>query len=95
MQTKLLVFFLFAGAAKLFGQVEFTKSTVVDTPNMTYQPQLVRAADVDGDNDLDVISYGQGLTWYKNVDGLGNFGAKRMISSTAFGLSGTSLQKPL
>ena len=44
----------------------------------------VRAADLDGDNDLDVLSGtdSSGLAWYENLDGLGNFGPKQAIDAS-------------
>lgn len=44
----------------------------------------VRAADIDGDGDNDVIAaiFGDGkISWYENVDGLGNFGAEKVVSN--------------
>ncbi len=50
--------------------------------------QSVVAFDVDGDGDLDVASASPGddkIAWYENVDGSGNFGPQRIISSNADG----------
>jgi len=47
-------------------------------------PVSVVAADLDGDNDLDVVSVSElddELTWYANVDGNGSFGAPQEIST--------------
>ncbi|MBW2702714.1 MAG: VCBS repeat-containing protein [Deltaproteobacteria bacterium] len=46
----------------------------------------VYAADLDGDQDLDVLSASQNddkIAWYENTDGQGTFGAQQVISSTA------------
>ena len=46
----------------------------------------VIAADLDGDSDLDVIiniSNFKELAWFENLDGLGNFGSKQTVSTTA------------
>jgi hypothetical protein len=45
-------------------------------------------ADIDGDGDLDIlVSYGLGhiLVWFENTDGLGNFGAHRVITTDVYG----------
>ncbi|MCP3981182.1 MAG: exo-alpha-sialidase [bacterium] len=49
----------------------------------------VRAADLDGDDDLDVISGSLNddtVAWYVNLDGAGNFGGPTIVSSTADGV---------
>tara|TARA_R110000772_G_scaffold141974_1_gene251675 strand:+ start:4099 stop:5463 length:1365 start_codon:yes stop_codon:yes gene_type:complete len=46
------------------------------------------AADIDGDGDLDIlVSYGLShmLVWFENTDGLGNFGAQRVITTDVYG----------
>lgn len=46
----------------------------------------VYAIDIDGDNDMDVLSASPSddkVAWYENTDGLGNFGVQQIISSTA------------
>lgn len=48
----------------------------------------VFAADVDGDNDMDVLSASYNdnkIAWYENIDGLGNFGPQNIITSNADG----------
>jgi len=48
----------------------------------------VRAADIDGDGDLDVLSASYSddkIAWYENLDGQGAFGAQRIISLAAIG----------
>ena len=45
-------------------------------------------ADLDGDGDLDILStehFASNITWYENIDGLGNFGEKQIISDIAYG----------
>ncbi|AFL79997.1 hypothetical protein Aeqsu_0485 [Aequorivita sublithincola DSM 14238] len=44
----------------------------------------VRAADIDGDGDKDVIAaiFGDGkIVWYENMDGLGNFGIEKIVTT--------------
>ena len=45
--------------------------------------RIICAADLDGDTKIDVLSankFGGNLTWYKNMDGLGNFGPQNTIA---------------
>jgi hypothetical protein len=45
---------------------------------------FVHAADLDGDNDLDVIitkRWDDQIVWFENTDGLGNFGLENLITS--------------
>jgi len=49
-------------------------------------PWAAIAADVDGDNDLDVITTALGdntLGWNENLDGLGTFGSRQIITTLA------------
>jgi len=49
-------------------------------------PNSVYAADIDADNDMDIISASAGddkIAWYENVDGLGNFGPQQIITIEA------------
>lgn len=44
----------------------------------------ISLADLDGDNDLDVVSATNSLdrvSWHENLDGLGNFGSQQVISN--------------
>jgi VCBS repeat protein/type IX secretion system substrate protein len=48
-----------------------------------YRPTDSEAADFDGDGDMDVLSISRGddkVAWYRNLDGLGNFGPQIIIS---------------
>lgn len=52
---------------------------------MGFYANTVFAADVDGDNDMDIFSatpYINEVAWYENLDGLGNFGTKNIITNT-------------
>ncbi|AFL80378.1 hypothetical protein Aeqsu_0875 [Aequorivita sublithincola DSM 14238] len=52
---------------------------------MGFYANTVFAADVDGDDDMDVVSatpYINEVAWYENLDGLGNFGSKNIITNT-------------
>ena len=53
-------------------------------------PRSVYAADLDNDDDIDVLSMGSGfddgvLAWYENLDGAGNFSAPQVIESETDG----------
>jgi hypothetical protein len=66
----------------LDGQGNF--STVKYIAENLTGPQIVIATNLDGDNDMDVVSLefgGDTLAWYENLDGLGNFGVKNTITS--------------
>lgn len=46
------------------------------------------AADIDGDGDMDILSASANddkIAWYKNLDGLGNFGSEQIISTAIQG----------
>ncbi len=52
------------------------------------QASSVYAADIDGDNDIDVLStstYDDKVAWYENTDGNGDFGEQIIISTSADG----------
>ena len=57
-------------------------------------PSIVRAADIDGDGDLDVMANGyDGFTfaWYENLDGAGDFSGELLIASLSDGSVPTSI----
>lgn len=83
MQKRLLLLFLLASSAKLFAQIGFEENIVAGESYTTRMPRFVKAVDVDDDTDLDIITYGNGLNWYENIDGLGNFGERKVIATTA------------
>jgi hypothetical protein len=54
---------------------------VTDSLNST---QFVYASDLDGDSDMDLLSYSPTddlIVWFENLSGLGNFGSLRIIST--------------
>ena len=49
----------------------------------SFLPDAVNVADIDGDNDLDIISASQNdnkIAWYENLDGQGNFSTEQNIT---------------
>lgn len=91
MQKRLLLLFLLASSAKLFAQIGFEENIIAGYSYTTTSPLFVCAADVDGDNDQDVITYGDGIYLYKNIDGVGNFGKKNAIEPQQNSSAATSL----
>ncbi len=71
--------FLFFGT---IGWCQFGPQKIVtQTANGT---QIIATADIDGDGNLDLVSankFGNSITWYKNLDGLGTFGSENLIAS--------------
>lgn len=51
-----------------------------------YATAFVFVADIDGDNDLDILTAAPGdneIAWYENTDGVGNFGPKHSVTTSA------------
>ncbi len=66
----------------LDGQGNFSFRKIIDDNILS--SRSVVAADMDGDGDLDVVGNGNApdvarIFWYENLDGLGNFGTRRVI----------------
>jgi len=88
MKTKLLfilfIFWAFSGFAQRFGQQQ-----IISTE--TEKPYLSIPFDIDNDGFIDLLTASgetYGLSWYKNLDGIGNFGEENIIAGTsAFYLS--------
>lgn len=80
---------LIAWFENIDGRGNFAKQTGIGYPN---RAKIVRAADVDGDGDLDVIggtnsSNIETIIWYENLDGEGSFGEVQDISNGLHQLS--------
>ena len=53
-------------------------------------PKMVITGDVDGDGDLDTLAASRldnTLSWYENIDGLGNFGPQQIITNSALNVA--------
>lgn len=75
---------LLAGAPVRAAGVSFSAQQIISA--VANGANSVFVADVDGDTDLDVLSasfWDSKIAWYENVDGLGNFGPERVITTTA------------
>jgi hypothetical protein len=71
----------------LDGQGTFSNAQIIDN-NALFAKQ-VKAADIDGDNDKDVvvaIKNESKVVWYENLDGLGTFSTEKIISGNATGV---------
>jgi len=69
------------------GQGVFGEQQLISSPDELYGFSVV-AADIDNDGDMDVVS-GRGddyVSWYENLDGLGNFSEANIISTEADGV---------
>lgn len=68
----------------LDGQGDFSNQILITTE--TIEASTVFVVDLDGDNDMDVISSSQGdnkIAWYENLDGLGVFSDQIIISTNS------------
>jgi len=64
------------------GAGNFTTQHIVETFGF-YHTQLF-LEDIDNDSDLDIVTKSSnGIFWYENLDGLGNFGPKQTINPTS------------
>ena len=83
MKTKLLfilsILWVFSGFAQRFGQQQVISTT-------TEKPYLSIPFDIDNDGAIDILTASgetYNLSWYRNVDGLGNFGPEIIIDGTS------------
>jgi len=75
---------VFAWYENTDGLGSFGPQQVIET--QTNGPWAIVAADLDGDLDQDVISVSRlddKVAWYRNIDGLGNFGREQLITTDA------------
>jgi len=73
----------------VFCQVSFSGQNIIISGALNIDsPQSVRATDIDGDGDQDVLSASSGddtIAWYENTDGNGTFGTQRIITTLTDG----------
>lgn len=76
-------FFIFTFLiANIFCYGQFGPQQIIDVVNGN--PRGIFSIDIDGDGSLDVLCAVAGenkIVWYKNLDGLGNFGSQHIITS--------------
>lgn len=71
----------------LDGLGDFSLAIIIDNNALNAKESL--AADIDGDNDMDVvvaIKDESKVVWYENLDGLGNFSTEKIITNNAPGV---------
>jgi hypothetical protein len=77
-------YFIILSALLLFQNniiAQFSEQIIINDDALS--PWSIFATDLDGDGNIDVLSASTGdntLAWYKNLDGLGNFGVKQVIT---------------
>ncbi len=72
------------------GLGNFGPQQIID---IAFSPRAVKAADLDGDGDLDVFIAelnSDKIAWYENTDGLGSFGPQQVVSNNAVGAQSVS-----
>ncbi len=83
MKKRLLLPVTMLCAASAFAQIDFAPHSVSqDSKNAN----MVYAADMDGDGDMDIITSSGSqniLSWYENLDGKGAFATRRIITEQA------------
>lgn len=86
MKTKLFLITLFF-SFKIIAQNSFSSHIVTTGSDGLDDPTAIATGDIDGDGDIDVISTSQldkNISWYKNLDGNGNFARPIVIENNLF-----------
>lgn len=69
-----------------FAQVEFEENVIIDITWGSNGVMSFKSVDIDNDGDMDVVSansFDDEITWYENIDGLGTFSYKKVITNNA------------
>ena len=85
MKKRFLLFSTILISFSIYSQIDFEAHVTIDDTGGTNNPRSVYAADLDGDGDMDMLSASNSdnkIAWYKNSNGLGNFGPQQIISET-------------
>ena len=70
----------------VLSSVSFVEHEIISSE--AARPRSVFSADLDGDNDLDIVSASYDtIAWHENLDGRGDFGRQQVISKRAYGAS--------
>ncbi|RFN57923.1 T9SS type A sorting domain-containing protein [Marixanthomonas ophiurae] len=83
MKTKLLFLSTLFFSFSIHAQIDFDAHITVNDDGGTNGASSVFAADLDGDEDMDMISSSSNdgkIAWYENING--NFGSQQIISNT-------------
>lgn len=73
-----------------FGTEQIITNDIDLNSSTTLITRYIYVADIDGDNDMDILSASpldDKVAWYENIDGLGNFSAENIITMSADGVN--------
>ncbi|WP_052461196.1 T9SS type A sorting domain-containing protein [Psychroserpens mesophilus] len=69
-----------------FGTEQIITNDIDISSSTSLITRYIHVADIDGDNDMDILSASpldDKVAWYENIDGLGNFSAEKIITTSA------------
>ena len=75
---KFIIIIIFISVPYIKGFAQFGPQQIISTE--VFGTNSVISADIDGDNDMDVITEGHIVAWYENLNGFGDFGEQQMIA---------------